>query len=111
MNILDDSKDSSFSNPLCKVIVSELLTVLRMYDVQDESTDSMEGAEFFFLKFWLKFSAYITIGTILLNSYNPELSSYEPFFEPWGIQFKLTQSARKLGVHLVSLSLYFQIFE
>jgi hypothetical protein len=46
-------------------------------------------------------SAIITVGTILFNSYNPELSSYEPFIEPWGIDLEITQSNRTLGVTLV----------
>jgi hypothetical protein len=45
--------------------------------------------------------AFLTLGTILLHFYNAELSAYEPFIEPWGIQLKLTQSETKIGVHLV----------
>eukprot|EP01127_Copromyxa_protea_P021271 TRINITY_DN7272_c0_g1_i1.p1 TRINITY_DN7272_c0_g1~~TRINITY_DN7272_c0_g1_i1.p1 ORF type:complete len:3025 (-),score=744.59 TRINITY_DN7272_c0_g1_i1:27-7853(-) len=92
MNILDDSLSTDFSTPLVKIVMSEFLTVIPMYDVTaDPSADSME--------------VYITVGTILFNSYNQELSSYEPFVEPWGLQLKLTQSATKLGVHLTTVEL------
>lgn len=44
INILDDSRDSDFSTPLCKIMMSEFLNVVRMYDVTNAPNgDSMES--------------------------------------------------------------------
>lgn len=38
INLLDDSRDSSFSTPLCKIILAEFLTTLRVFDTQDDAS-------------------------------------------------------------------------
>eukprot|EP01127_Copromyxa_protea_P018128 TRINITY_DN562_c3_g1_i1.p1 TRINITY_DN562_c3_g1~~TRINITY_DN562_c3_g1_i1.p1 ORF type:complete len:1515 (-),score=244.31 TRINITY_DN562_c3_g1_i1:27-4571(-) len=92
LNILDDSRDSSYSTPLCKIIMAEFLTVVRIYDVASNPTANY-------------LDTMIMIGTILLQFHNEQLSSYEPFIEPWGLQLKLTQSETKIGIHMTALEL------
>jgi len=86
-SLLDDSRDSSFSVPLCKVIFREVSTKLLMYDVYSDPTlDSLEAS--------------INLGTISVNTFNTELSDYEPFIEPWAIQLDLSQSSTTLGLNI-----------